>query len=139
MPEDYVRALEPLLAGRDSDAIVAVHVPTARAGSRDVAQTVAGTVSKARKAGRRKPVFAVSIGEDEAIRSIYADANIPLFATDADAVEGFLHLVRYREAQNDLMRTPDALPRDFSPDVAAARRIVEELWPRVAPGSTRTR
>ncbi|CAO4167484.1 bifunctional acetate--CoA ligase family protein/GNAT family N-acetyltransferase [Methylorubrum aminovorans] len=125
VPEDYVRALEPLLAGRDSDAIVAVHVPTARAGSRDVAQTVAGTVSKARKAGRRKPVFAVSIGEDEAIRSIYADANIPLFATDADAVEGFLHLVRYREAQNDLMRTPDALPRDFSPDVAAARRIVE--------------
>lgn len=126
VPGDYVRALEPLLAGRDSDAIVAVHVPTARAGSRDVAETVAGTVAKARSAGRRKPVFAVSIGEDETIRSIYADAKIPLFATDADAVEGFLHLVRYREAQNDLMRTPDALPRDFSPDVAAARRIVDQ-------------
>ena len=126
VPGDYVRALEPLLAGRDSDAIVAVHVPTARAGSRDVAETVAGTVAKARSAGRRKPVFAVSIGEDEAIRSIYAEAKIPLFATDADAVEGFLHLVRYREAQTDLMRTPDALPRDFSPDVAAARRIVDQ-------------
>ena len=126
VPGDYVRALEPLLAGRDSDAIVAVHVPTARAGSRDVAETVAGTVAKARTAGRRKPVFAVSIGEDEAIRSIYAEAKIPLFATDADAVEGFLHLVRYREAQTDLMRTPDALPRDFSPDVAAARRIVDQ-------------
>ena len=126
VPGDYVRALEPLLAGRDSDAIVAVHVPTARAGSRDVAETVAGTVAKARSAGRRKPVFALSIGEDEAIRSIYAEAKIPLFATDADAVEGFLHLVRYREAQTDLMRTPDALPRDFSPDVAAARRIVDQ-------------
>ena len=126
VPGDYVRALEPLLAGRDSDAIVTVHVPTARAGSREVAETVAGTVAKARAAGRRKPVFAVSIGEDEAIRAIYAEAKIPLFATDADAVEGFLHLVRYREAQTDLMRTPDALPRDFSPDVAAARRIVEQ-------------
>ncbi|MCJ2031010.1 bifunctional acetate--CoA ligase family protein/GNAT family N-acetyltransferase [Methylobacterium sp. J-043] len=126
VPSDYVGALEPLLAGRDSDAIVAIHVPTARAGSREVAETVAGAVAKARSAGRRKPVFAVSIGEDEAIRAIYAEAKIPLFATDADAVEGFLHLVRYREAQNDLMRTPDALPRAFTPDVAAARRIVGE-------------
>jgi acetyltransferase len=126
VPGDYVGALEPLLAGRDSDAIVSIHVPTARAGSREVAETVAGAVAKARSAGRRKPVFAVSIGEDEAIRAIYADAKIPLFATDADAVEGFLHLVRYREAQNDLMRTPDALPREFTPDVAAARRIVDE-------------
>ncbi|MEN3211110.1 bifunctional acetate--CoA ligase family protein/GNAT family N-acetyltransferase [Methylorubrum populi] len=126
VPEDYVRALEPLLAGRDSDAVVSVHVPTARAGSREVAEAVAGTVAKGRSAGRRKPVFAVSIGEDAAIRAIYAEAKIPLFATDADAVEGFLHLVRYREAQTDLMRTPDALPRDFSPDVAVARRIVDE-------------
>lgn len=125
VPQDYARALEPLLAGRDSDALISVHVPTARAGSREVAETVAGTVVKARQAGRRKPVFAVSIGEDEAIQAIYAGAKIPLFATDADAVEGFLHLVRYREAQNDLMRTPDALPRDFSPDAAKARRIVD--------------
>ncbi|MEH3116946.1 MAG: GNAT family N-acetyltransferase [Methylorubrum populi] len=126
VPQDFARALEPLLAARDSDALVSVHVPTARAGSREVAQTVAGTVAKVRAAGRRKPVFAVSVGEDEAIRAIYAQARIPLFATDADAVEGFLHLVRYREAQDDLMRTPDALPRDFSPDVAKARRIVDE-------------
>lgn len=125
VPEDYARALEPLLACRDSDALLAIHVPTARAASRAVAQTVAGTVAAGRKAGRRKPVFAVSIGEDEEIRTIYGGAKIPLFPTDADAVEGFLHLVRYREAQADLMRTPDSLPRDFSPDVAAARAVVE--------------
>ncbi|MGX5776645.1 bifunctional acetate--CoA ligase family protein/GNAT family N-acetyltransferase [Methylorubrum zatmanii] len=125
VPQDYARALEPLLGGRDSDALLSVHVPTARAGSREVARSVADAVTMARASGRRKPVFAVSIGEDEAIRRIYAEAKIPLFATDADAVEGFLHLVRYREAQSDLMRTPDALPRDFSPDVAAARRVVD--------------
>ncbi|WP_245337920.1 acetate--CoA ligase family protein, partial [Methylobacterium radiotolerans] len=44
--------------------------------------------------------------------------------TDSEAIEGFLHLVRYREAQDDLMRTPDSLPRDFSPDMARARSIV---------------
>lgn len=125
VPRDFARALEPLLADRDSDALLAIHVPTARAGSHEVAKTVTDTVAMGRAAGRRKPVFAVSIGEDADIRAIYAQAKIPLFATDADAVEGFLHLVRYREAQDDLMRTPDSLPRDFSPDVAAARAVVE--------------
>lgn len=123
---DFAKALEPLLAGRDSDALVSVHVPTARAGSHAVAEAVAGAVASARRTGRRKPVFAVSIGEDETVRATYAQAKIPVFATDDDAVEGFLHLVRYREAQDDLMRTPDALPRDFSPDVAVARRIVDQ-------------
>ena len=32
--------------------------------------------------------------------------------------------MRYREAQDDLMRTPDSLPRDFSPDTARARSII---------------
>ncbi|GAB6844776.1 acetyltransferase [Methylorubrum rhodinum] len=125
VPRDFARALEPLLADRGSDALLAIHVPTARAGSREVAQNVADAVAMGRAAGRRKPVFAVSIGEDEAVRSIYGRAKIPLFATDADAVEGFLHLVRYREAQDDLMRTPDSLPRDFSPDIDAARAVIE--------------
>src|SRR5205085_2250014 len=44
--------------------------------------------------------------------------------TEADAVRGFMHLVRYREAQDLLMETPDSLPQDFSPDTATARRIV---------------
>ncbi|MFY9291483.1 MAG: bifunctional acetate--CoA ligase family protein/GNAT family N-acetyltransferase [Methylorubrum rhodinum] len=125
VPRDFARALEPLLTDRGSDALLAIHVPTARAGSREVAQNVADAVAMGRAAGRRKPVFAVSIGEDEAVRSIYGRAKIPLFATDADAVEGFLHLVRYREAQDDLMRTPDSLPRDFSPDIDAARAVIE--------------
>ncbi len=126
VPRDFARALEPLLADRGSDALLAIHVPTARAGARDVAKAVTDTVAMGRAAGRRKPVFAVSIGEDEEIRAIYGRAKIPLFATDADAVDGFLHLVRYREAQDDLMRTPDSLPRDFSPDVATARAVVEQ-------------
>ena len=35
-----------------------------------------------------------------------------------------MQLVRYREAQSELMETPDALPRDFVPDPATAGRIV---------------
>ncbi|UMY17480.1 bifunctional acetate--CoA ligase family protein/GNAT family N-acetyltransferase [Methylobacterium organophilum] len=125
-PADYAAALGPLLASRDNDALLALHVPTARAAPKAVAETVAKAVEQARAgAGRKKPVFAVSVGEDPEAAAIYAKARIPLFATDADAVDGFLHLVRYREAQDDLARTPDSLPKGFSPDTDAARAIVD--------------
>ena len=124
-PEAYAEALAPLLADPGNDAVLAVHVPTARSDSTEVAAAIAETVTRLRRGGgRKKPVFAVTIGEEAGAASRLAEAGIPRFPTDSDAVEGFLHLVRYREAQDDLMRTPDSLPRDFSPDVAAARAIV---------------
>lgn len=122
----YAAALAPLLADPGTDAVLAIHVPSARSDGAAVAAAIAGTVERARRtAGRRKPVFAVSLGDDEAALAAFAGAGIPRFSTDADAVQGFLHLVRYREAQDDLMRTPDSLPRDFLPDRDKARAIVE--------------
>ncbi|MDR7035323.1 acetyltransferase [Methylobacterium sp. BE186] len=132
--EAYRSALAPLLADRANDAVLAIHVPTARSGGTAVAEAIARTVTAARASGgRRKPVFAVSLGEDEAATAPLAEAGIPRFATDSDAVEGFLHLVRYREAQNDLMRTPDSLPRDFAPRADEARAIVARA---LAQGAT---
>lgn len=121
----FASALAPLLTDRTSDAVLAIHVPTIRSEAGAVAEAVAATV-KAARAGqtRKKPVFAVTLGDAEAARETFAQAGIPHFTTDSEAIEGFLHLVRYREAQDDLMRTPDSLPRDFSPDTARARSIV---------------
>ncbi|SEG48335.1 acetyltransferase [Methylobacterium sp. 190mf] len=121
----FASALTPLLTDRTSDAVLAIHVPTIRSEAGAVAEAVAATV-KAARAGqtRKKPVFAVTLGDAEAARETFAQAGIPHFTTDSEAIEGFLHLVRYREAQDDLMRTPDSLPRDFSPDTARARSIV---------------
>lgn len=121
----FAAALTPLLTDRTSDAVLAIHVPTVRSEAGAVAEAVAATV-KAARAGqtRKKPVFAVTLGDAEAARETFAQAGIPHFTTDSEAIEGFLHLVRYREAQDDLMRTPDSLPRDFSPDTARARSIV---------------
>ncbi|MBY0297977.1 MAG: bifunctional acetate--CoA ligase family protein/GNAT family N-acetyltransferase [Methylobacterium sp.] len=123
----YAAALDPLLADRGNDAVLVVNVPTALSGGEDVAEAVAGVVRRARQASfRAKPVFAVSIGDGMAATEVLGSAGIPRFPTDAEAVEGFMHLVRYREAQDDLMKTPASLPQDFTPDVAAARRIVGE-------------
>ncbi len=130
----YGAALLPVLADPCADAVLAIHVPNALSDSAAVAAVIAETVTEVRRGqGRRKPVFAVSLGEDEAALAAFAKAGIPRFATDAEAVQGFLHLVRYREAQDDLMRTPASLPQDFVPDKTTARGLVEAA---IAEGRT---
>ena len=69
-------------------------------------------------------MFAVWLGEDEAAAQAFESAGIPHFGTEADAVQGIMHLVRYREAQDNLTKIPDSLPQAFAPDVVTARRIV---------------
>jgi acetyltransferase len=121
----YVTALEALLADDANDALLILNVPTALASATEAAQAVVETVKRERAKGfRRKPVFAVWIGEDASASRAFEDAGIPNFATEADAVRGFMQLVRYREAQDELMETPDSLPTDFAPDAAAARAVV---------------
>ena len=104
-----------------------LNVPTALASASQAAEAVAETVRRNRQTGERcKPVFAVWLGEDEVSKHAFESLGIPHFATETDAVRGFMHLVRYREAQDLLMETPDSLPRDFAPDAATARQIVAD-------------
>jgi acetyltransferase len=124
----YAGALETLLEDPENDAILVLNVPTAVAGAADVAAAVTEVVKRHRSRGyRQKPVFAAWIGEDPDSARVFEEARIPHFATEADAVRGFLQLVRYRDAQTELMETPDSLPHDFSPDTEAARAIIEEV------------
>ena len=123
----YVGALEALLADPENDAVLILNVPTALASASEAAEAIVETVSRERAKGfGRKPVFAVWLGEDEASSRAFETARIPHYATEADAVRGFMQLVRYGEAQSELMETPDSLPHDFAPDTAAAREIVEK-------------
>jgi acetyltransferase len=125
-PARYTAALEALLADPENDAILILNVPTAVTGAAEAARAVAAVVRKDRARGlRQKPVFAAWIGEDPESARAFEEVRIPHFATEADAVRGFLQLVRYREAQSELMETPDSLPNDFVPDTAGAQRIVE--------------
>lgn len=127
-PARWAKTLEVLLGDSENDAVLILNVPTAVAGSADVARTVTEVIKRHRAKGfQQKPVFAAWIGEDADSARVFEEARVPHFATEADAVRGFLQLVRYREAQTELMETPDNLPRDFSPDLEAARAIVAQV------------
>ena len=126
----YRAALEALLEDREDDAILVMNVPTALAPAEAAAKSVADAVHARRttaptSSGSVKPIFAVWVGSSEATTPIFEAAGIPSYATESDAVRGFMHLVRYRQALEALMATPPSLAQDFKPDVAAARGVVE--------------
>ena len=121
----YAAVFEILLEDTGNDAILVMNVPTALASATDAAHAI---VAAARRRAsimlRPKPAFAVWIGQDGTAERAFDETGIPHFENESDAVGGFMHLVRYREAIDALMATPPSLPADFSPDVEAARRIV---------------
>src|SRR5712692_2656826 len=122
----YLAAFEALLEDRENDAILVMNVPTALASADAAARSIAACAQTHRNSFiRPKPVFAVWVGSSDATTPIFEAAGIPSYATESDAVRGFMHLVRYREAQEALMATPPSSAQDFKPDVAAARGVVE--------------
>ncbi|HEX6101900.1 MAG TPA: bifunctional acetate--CoA ligase family protein/GNAT family N-acetyltransferase, partial [Alphaproteobacteria bacterium] len=117
----YAAALELLLEDPNADAILVLNGPTAVADSAEAAQAVL-----ARLAGKRAPVFTSWVGGAgaEAARRRIAAQGVPTYDTPESAVRGFLHLVQHARAQAQLLETPPSLPEDFTPDPAAASRVI---------------
>jgi acetyltransferase len=122
----YAAALEPLLEDNESDAVLVMNVPTALASAADAAKSVIAVCARHRqKRPAAKPVFAMWVGGSQSVSQAFDTAAIPSYATEAGAIAGFMHLVRYRETRELLMPTPPSMPQDFVPDVAAARPIID--------------
>ncbi|RBA83577.1 GNAT family N-acetyltransferase, partial [Xanthomonas oryzae pv. oryzae] len=122
----YAAAIESLLDDPENDALLVVNVPTAFTSSADAAKALTRALDQRNRYQRDKPVFAVWLGQDDAAIAALNAARVPTYATESDAVRGFTHLVRYREAQAALMETPPSLPEDFVVDAGIARAVVDE-------------
>jgi acetyltransferase len=122
----YAAALELLLSDASNDAILVINLQTAIAPADDIAATVTAVVGKYREQhqGPAKPVLTVWVGADQKIGDLLSRAGIPNYPTEDDAVRGFMHLVRHREVVEALTQVPPAMPREFAPNIQAARRIV---------------
>ena len=126
----YATAVEALLADPGNDALLVVNVPTALSAPTESAQALAGVMAQRTGAAARKPVFSVWLSADPQAQAVLHAARLPSYATETEAVHGFMHLVRYREAQQALMETPPSLPADFTVDAVAARAIAREAVAR---------
>jgi acetyltransferase len=121
----YAAVLKELLADPANDAILVMNVPTALAASSEAAQAVVAAVQEhGKEHSARKPVFALWLGGQSTASEVFETADIPTYANEADAVRGFMHVVRYRESIDHLMATPPNTSDSFTPDAVAARAIV---------------
>jgi acetyltransferase len=122
----YEVALDALLEDPENDAVLVMNVPTALGPPADAAKAVVASMTRHRERFvPGKPAFAVWVGGSAAAAETFEAGGIPDYATESEAVGGFMHLVRYREAQDALMATPPSLPAEFTADTATARSIVE--------------
>jgi len=120
----YSTAVQALLADSANDALLVINVPTAFTSSTDAAQALSSSLS-ARSGSRKKPVFAVWLGDDEQAAAVLHAAHVPTYPSEFEAVCGFQHLVNYRAAQMALMETPPSLPTDFVVQRPLVRRLIK--------------
>jgi acetyltransferase len=126
-PERYASAMRTLLEDRSTDALLVMNCPTALASSEAAAKVVVEEVA-ASKGHRSKVVLTSWLGDGaaESSRRLFSDAGIPNFETPEAAVEGFMQLVRYRRAQDELMQVPPSAPEALEFDGEAAQKILRE-------------
>jgi acetyltransferase len=127
-PQRYADALEVVLDDPDSDALLVMNCPTALASSEAAASVVIDTFKKHKAAtrGAAKPLLTNWLGDSTAGRSraLFSAAGIPTFETPDAAINGFMQLVRYRRAQEELMQTPPSLPGGLHFDITRADEII---------------
>lgn len=124
--ERYAQACERVLGDTANNAVLIMNSPNTLASSVVSAKSVVTAVKKHRtETYSRKPVFTAWVGDSGPAAVVFGEAGIPNFQSEADAVRGFMHIVRYREGLDVAMQTPPSLPEDFAPDVGAGRAIIQ--------------
>jgi acetyltransferase len=129
--ERYAATLEAVLTDPGNDAVLVLNCPTAVADSADAAHA---TLDAA--AAHRRPVFTSWLGESAAIqaRQLFAQHRIPTYETPSEAVQAFMHLVRYRRNQEMLRQVPPSIPEAFQPDIPRA----QTMWRHVSSAFSRS-
>lgn len=120
-PEHYVTALELLQQEQDVDALLLIHSPQAGSSSYAIAEAITAAARKWRKPLLTSWVGNVSVCDS---RELCSQEQIPDYASPAEAVRAFMHMVHYRINRELLMETPPMVAGQFASNAAAAADVV---------------
>jgi acetyltransferase len=126
-PQRYRDALDAVAGDEGCDALLVMNCPTALASSEAAADVVVESHGRQKAAHKRaKPLLTNWLGDGAAAasRKRFANAGIPTFETPDGAVCGFMQLVHYKRAQDELMQTPPSLPGGLHFDRERANAII---------------
>jgi acetyltransferase len=126
-PEHYGAAVKALLADTEVDAVMVLHAPTSAVSSTKAAEAVIRAQKETRGAVLTSWMGGGRVAE---ARHLFAVAGIPTYDTANQAVDAFLHMIRFRRNQEMLVETPTSTPVDFAPATEAARLMLDEYLDR---------
>jgi len=123
-PQHYAGVLAALFDDGGADAVLVLNCPTALSNPVDAARAVIGAV-RAAKGG--KNVLTSWLGEQLAgpARELFEAAGIATYATPDEAVQGFMHRVRFHRSQALLAHEP-APAAAFTPDRERVHAILAQ-------------
>jgi len=113
-------ALAAVLEDPKVDAVLLIHAPTALAATAAVARVCTPVLERA-----TRPAFACWLGaEGVRLAGSGGPRAVPGYATPEEAVDAYLHVMRYHQVQALLMETPTSQPEGTPPDTEAVRSII---------------
>ena len=120
LPARYEAALGAVLGDANVDALLLIHAPTALATTEAVARVCTPLLEKV-----AVPAFACWLGaEGVRLAGAAGPKAVPGHATPEEAVDAYLHVMRYHQVQALLMETPTSQPEGPKPDTSAVHAIV---------------
>lgn len=123
-PKAFGEAVSALMADRQSDGVLALAAPCAFSSLEETASAIAAAYkADKRPSSRKKALIATLAAGTPLPRAALDEAGVPCYASTADAVRSFMHLVQYTEAKTRLMAAPPSMPSDFKPETEKARAI----------------
>lgn len=120
----YREAVEACLDDKNTDGILVILTPQAVTRSVDVEREIAGLAKKP-----RKTILASWMEEEDFSRGHYdrlPDSALPTYQFPESAVDVFLKMYNYTRNIELLYETPSTMPHEFSPDVEAARSLLNK-------------
>ena len=124
-PEQYGIATLTLLQAGEVDAVMVLHAPISGVSSTKAAEAVAQVAREMRSAVLTSWMGGQRVTEG---RRLFAEAHIPTYDTPNQAVDAFMHIVRYWRNQVLLMEAPAST--EFTPATNRARRLAEDFLSR---------
>lgn len=118
----YDDALGLLLNAPEVDAVLVLNCPVAIASGLDAARAVVTRATRTEKTVLTSWVGDIAATEP---RRHFAQNKVATYDTPDKAIDGFMHLVRYRQGQRQLLEVPPSLPSDFTVDSHSVRKVVD--------------
>ena len=121
-PEQYGIATLTLLQAGEVDAVMVLHAPSSGVSSTKAAEAVTQVARETRSAVLTSWMGGQRVAEG---RRLFAEAHVPTYDTPNQAVDAFMHMVRYWRNQVLLMEAPAST--EFTPATDRTRRLAEDF------------